>query len=196
MRCQSQIRAQSIVEMALLLPMLLLVLFAIIEFGWLIFAYSTIAQATRNGAEVAAQLPPYQSWLDLATNPPANYPGLTADDCVNAIMVAIRSELTVIGAGINDQRDIASAVTISYPNGAATRNLDLRGPIEITITYPVNGLTPLYSLLGMPEGVLMRVTQRRSLENLGRDPTRPKGVACARDVADWLIINPPEGSRP
>ncbi len=196
MRCQSQIRAQSIVELALLLPMLLLVVFAIIEFGWLIFAYSTIAQATRNGAEVAAQLPPHQSWLDLATNPPENYPGLAADDCVNAIMVAVRSELTVIGEGINDQRDIASAVTISYPSGAATRNLDQRGPIEITISYSVNGLTPLYSLLGMPEGVVMQVTQRRSLENLGRDPTRPKGVACARDVADWLILHPPEGSRP
>jgi hypothetical protein len=36
----------------------------------------------------------------------------------------------------------------------------------------------------------MQVTQRRSLENLGRDPTRTKGVACARDMADWKILNP------
>jgi hypothetical protein len=187
---QRKAHGQSLVEMALILPLLLVVLFGIIEFGWLIFAYSTISQATRNGAEVAAQLPPYQSWIDLSRNPPNDYPGLDRDSCYFAVLQAVRDDLTIIGAGVNNQTDVASAVTISYPRGGDTRNLNDRGPIEVRIEYQVNSLTPLFSLLGMPDGVMMRVTQRRSLENLGRDPTSPRGVACARNVQEWRELNP------
>lgn len=184
-------KGQSIVEMAFMLPILLVVIFGIIEFGWLVFAYSTISQAARNGAEAAAQLPPYQSWMDLnnATPKPQGYE-YRNDDCVNAVLTAIETDLTIIGAGTNDQLPVTQFVTIKYPQGEATRNLDDRGPIEVTITYPVNGLTPLWNLIGIQEGITMQVTQRRSLENLGRDPTRTKGVACARDMADWKILNP------
>lgn len=184
-------RGQSLVEMAFVLPILLVVLFGIIEFGWLIFAYSTISQAARNGAESAAQLPPYESWIDIGKTTPSPEGYLYRnDDCVNAILTAIESDLTIIGEGVNNQQDITQYVAISYPRGGASRNLDDRGPIEVTITYPVNGLTPLWSLLGIPEGITMRVTQRRSIENLGRDPTRQQGVACARDLDDWNYLNP------
>lgn len=184
-------RGQSLVEMAFMLPILLVVVFGIIEFGWLIFAYSTISQAARNGAEAAAQLPPHQSWMDLnfATPKPTGYE-YRNDDCVNAILTAIESDLTIIGQGANDQLPVTQFVSIRYPQGAGSRNLDDRGPIEVSITYPVNGLTPLWSLIGIPEGITMRVTQVRSLENLGRDPTRTQGVACARDMADWRDLNP------
>lgn len=191
MRHPGQTRGQSIVEMAFILPILLVVLFGLIEFGWLIFAYSTISQAARNGAEAAAQLPPYQSWMDIdrLASKPQGYQ-YRRDDCVNAILTAIESDLTIIGEGANDSEPITDHVTISYPQGAGTRNLDDRGPIEVTITYPVNGLTPLWDLLGMTGGITMRVTQRRSLENLGRDPTSIRGVACAADMAEWNAMNP------
>lgn len=185
-------RGQSIVEMAFMLPILLVVLFGIIEFGWLIFAYSTLSQAARNGAETAAQLPPFQSWIDLnnVAPKPAGYE-YRNDDCVNAVLSAVESDLTIIGQGRVEQLPVASFVQIRYPRGGQTRNLDDRGPIEVTITYPVNGLTPLWSLLGMDEGITMRVTQRRSLENLGRDPTRIQGMACAEDLDDYRYLNPP-----
>ncbi|RRR65806.1 MAG: pilus assembly protein [Candidatus Viridilinea halotolerans] len=195
MRRQQKKQGQSLVEMALVLPILLVVMFGIIEFGWLVFAYSTLSQSVRNGAEVAAQLPPYEEWMDLAISPnrPEDYPGIDRDDCYNAVLQAMRSQLTIIGDGANNQTDIGSAVTISYPFGGDTRNLDDRGPIEISVAYPVNGITPLFALVGMEEGVTMRVTQRRSLENLGRDPTRPQGVACARDVAEWQELRRSSG---
>ncbi|MEI6179726.1 MAG: TadE family protein [Chloroflexales bacterium] len=191
MRLPTPAKGQSIVEMALMLPILLVVIFGIIELGWLIFAYSTISQAARNGAEVAAQLPPYQSWIDLdqATSRPADY-SYRNDDCVNAVLTAIESELTVLRGGVNRQGSVTQYVKISYPQGDTSRNLNARGPIEISISYPVMGLTPLWSFLGLNDGIVMRVTQRRSIENLGRDPTRPAGVACARNMADWKILNP------
>lgn len=176
---------QSIVEMALLLPVMLIVIFGIIEFGYLIFAYSMVSQAARNGAEAAAQLPPHQTWLDLRNNPPANYPGFTADACVRGIMEAIRSDVVLFDGQANEGRRIEDYVIIRYPNGGQTRNLNDRGPIEIEINYPVRGITPLFDMIGLDGTLNLRVVQRRSLENLGVDPTSPRGVACARDVADW-----------
>lgn len=176
---------QSIVEMALLLPVMLIVIFGIIEFGYLIFAYSMVSQAARNGAEAAAQLPPHQTWLDLRNNPPANYPGFTADACVRGIMEAIRSDVVLFDGQANEGRRIEDYVVIRYPNGGQTRNLNDRGPIEIEINYPVRGITPLFDMIGLNGTLNLRVVQRRSLENLGVDPTSPRGVACARDVADW-----------
>ncbi|WP_322511969.1 TadE family protein [Chloroflexus sp.] len=182
-------RGQSIVEMALLLPVMLMVIFGIIEFGYLIFAYSMVSQAARNGAEVAAQLPPYQSWLDLRNNPPANYPGFTADACVRGIMEAVRSDVVLFDGQANEGRRIEDYVAIRYPNGGQTRNLSDRGPIEIEINYPVRTITPLFQMIGISNGTInVRVVQRRSIENLGIDPTSPRGVACARDVADWREI--------
>ncbi len=177
---------QSIVEMALLLPVMLIALFGIIEFGYLIFAYSMVSQAARNGAEAAAQLPPHETWLQLRNNPPANYPGFTADACVRGIMNAIRSDIVLFDGSANEGRRIEDYVVIRYPEGGQTRNLSDRGPIEIEINYPVRGITPLFDLIGFGENTItLRVVQRRSIENLGVDPTSPRGVACARDVADW-----------
>ncbi len=193
---------QSLVEMALILPILLVVLFGIMEFGWLIFAYSTISQAARNGAEVAAQLPPHVSWLSTSDMDEeelddagfgSSYPGFRADRCVDAVLTAIESDITVFG-GPDDAQRMTEFVTISYPNGAATRNLADRGPIEVAIAYPVRGLTPAFNLLGLGDGsgtITMRVVQRRSIENLGRDPTSPTYLACASDLASYQEINAP-----
>lgn len=185
---------QSIVEMAFVLPLLLVIIFGIVEFGYMIFAYSTVSQAARNGAETAAQLPPYEAWLNYRTSPPnaADYPGWRGDPCVNAVMESIESDTTLFGGNINQRRDVADFVTIRYPDGGTTRNLTRRGPIEVSIAYPVAGITPLFRLLNLngDGSITLRVTQRRSLENLGMDPTKPRGVACAKDLADYRELYP------
>lgn len=185
---------QSIVEMALILPFMLMVLFGIMEFGYLIWAYSTVSQAARNGAEAAAQVPPFESWLAYRDNPPsdADYPGFRGDACVNTVLAAVESDTTLFSGTINQGRSVVNFVTIRYPNGGNTRNLRDRGPIEVEISYPVTGLTPLYQLLRIGNGdgtITLRVVQRRSIENLGLDPTRPAGVACARNMAEWRELN-------
>ena len=45
-------KAQSLVELALVLPVLLLILFGIVEFGRIFHAYLVIANAARTGARV------------------------------------------------------------------------------------------------------------------------------------------------
>jgi len=185
--------AQSVVEMAFVLPILLIALFGIMEFGYMIFAYSTISQAARNGAERAAQLPPYETWLGYKTAPPAaaDYPGWRGDPCVNAVMASIESDTTIFNGQVNEDRNVADFVTISYPT-SKTRNLVARGPIQVSISYPVSGLTPLFQLLNLNGNgtITLRVTQRRSLENLGNDPTKLKGVACAENMASYRELYP------
>ncbi|WP_129628179.1 TadE family protein [Candidatus Oscillochloris fontis] len=186
---------QSIVEMAFVLPILLVVLFGIMEFGYIIFAYSTVSQAARNAAEAAAQLPPQQSWLAYRNDPspPVNYPGFRGDACVRAVYQAAESDDTIFPG-------ISNGLIISYPmddpdgDGEIdrnTRNLTDRGPVEVSITYQVRGITPLFNLFdfGNNGTITLAVTQRRSIESLGRDPTKTSGIACARDVAEWRTIN-------
>jgi Flp pilus assembly protein TadG len=50
-------RGQELVEYALTLPILLLLILGIVEFGMAIFAYNTIANAAREGARVGAVVP-------------------------------------------------------------------------------------------------------------------------------------------
>jgi Flp pilus assembly protein TadG len=177
--------------MAFVLPVLLFLLFGIMEFGYIIFAYSTVSQATRNAAEAAAQLPPYQSWLAYKNQSglPANYPGFTGDACVRAIYQAAASDETLL-------TNITNSLDISYPDDTAsndTRNLNVRGPIEVTIRYQITGITPLFRLMNLGGGtgtMTLQVTQRRSLENLGVDPSKPGGVACAKNIADYYVLNP------
>lgn len=181
--------AQSVVEMAFVLPILLIVLFGIMEFGYIIYAYSTVSQAARNGAERASQLPPFQTWIAYKTAPPSDplYTSWRIDPCTNAVMEAIESDTTLFSGEINEGRDVSDSVFISYPEGANTRNLTDRGPIEVRIQYTVSGITPLFQLINLNggQGITLQVTQRRSLENLGNDPTKPRGVACAEDMADY-----------
>lgn len=191
---RSRSDGQSLLEMAFVLPILLIIVFGIIEFGYLIYAYSTVSQAARNGAEAAAQLPPYETWLNYRTAPPAaaDYPGLTGDACVRGIYRAIESDTTLFNGDVNAGRRIIDSVVISYPNGGQTRNLKDRGPIQVQISYRVQGLTPLFQLLrigGSDGSITLTVTQRRSIENLGVDPTKPTGVACAEDIANWRDMN-------
>jgi Flp pilus assembly protein TadG len=49
----SRSQGQSLVEFALVLPLLLVVLFGILDFGRVIYAYNAISNAARTGARVA-----------------------------------------------------------------------------------------------------------------------------------------------
>jgi hypothetical protein len=178
---QKRLGGQSIVEMAFVLPVLLLVIFGIIDMGYYVYGYATVAQASRNGAEVAAQLPPFQEWLELKGNPPSNLPSgvvfkFDSDPCVNTIYRQVESDATLFP-------DIANFVEISYPNDTPTHNTrDLynRGPIEVTIEYRFRLLTPLSELVGFGNNGQVRVkaTTRRSLESLGNNPEFENGIAC------------------
>jgi hypothetical protein len=161
---------QSMVEMALLLPFLILVVFGIIDLGYYIYGYASIYQAARNGAEKAAEIPPFPSQL---SNP--------TDICTRGILDATQA---VAGQfpDLTDNSNPNNKITISYPfvdsNGKPLRAL--KEPIEISIVYQLRPLTPLWRFVtfGSQGTMTIRTTARRSVEALGDNPTAVNLVAC------------------
>ena len=56
-------RSQALIEFALVSPVLLLLLFGIIDIGRAIFYYDTINHAAREGARTAVRAPSRAAWL-------------------------------------------------------------------------------------------------------------------------------------
>ncbi|NJO85177.1 MAG: pilus assembly protein [Blastochloris sp.] len=166
---------QSVVEMAFVMPLLVLILFGIIDLGYYIYGYSTIYQAARNGAEAAAQLPPYANRISPAVAPNA-YDRAT-DPCINTILTEIQEDATLF-------RDLTStgSVTISYPPGTASEPRALSQPIEVSITYNINPLTPVwrFAMMGNNGVMTVQTTARRSIEALGDNPSSPNKIACVQ----------------
>ena len=126
------------VEMALLLPFLVLVLFGIIDLGYYLFGYATIYQAARNGAEKAAELPPYPRFVAPLH---AGGPDKT-ETCVSNIL-----EATQAYAG--QFRDLTDG---SNPSN------------QITINYPVSDANGPLRALGQPISTIrMRLFRARQL---------------------------------
>lgn len=150
---------QSLVEMAFVLPILLLLFFGIIDFGYYIYGYATVYQSARNGAEKAAQLPPYPAQVN---NP--------NDLCVRNIMQSVQED-AVMFPDLTQQGN----VRIVYPAQRA-----LGQPIEIQVTYEIEPLTPLWQfvMIGNDGRMTVRATARRSIEALGNNPNAANLIAC------------------
>lgn len=145
-----------------MLPLLLMVLFGIIDLGYYVYGYATIYQAARNGSEKAAEIPPYQGWL-------SPYPDRN-DPCVAAIYGEIEK-----GAVLFQDITVQPHVRISYPSGRQVGK-----SIEIAIVYPIEPLTPLWKFVsfGSQGRMTVSVTSRRTIESLGVDPNQADGNAC------------------
>jgi Flp pilus assembly protein TadG len=111
---------QSMVEMALMLPFLVLITMGIIEMGYYIYTYSALENATRRASEYAARTPPHS-------------PGSASDKCAQlaedqAIEDAFLTDL--------DRSDISFAFVDSGGRKVGDR-------IEVTIDYDGQFLTPI-----------------------------------------------------
>jgi hypothetical protein len=161
---------QSLVEMALMLPLLMVVLFGIIDIGYYVYGYGTIFMAARNGTEKAAELGPQRNMITPTLN--------TTDPCVQAILEEVERGAVLFP-------DIANSVQVSYPDtsGGTNGTRALGEPIQVLITYNIRPLTPLFQFVSFgSQGVMpVRIAARRSLENLGSGPrsaTNPDRIVC------------------
>ena len=152
---------QSLVEMALLLPLLLMIVFGIIDLGYYVYGYSTIYNAARNGTERAANLGPFTTRLNDPNEP-----------CMRAIMNETLKHVSLFG-------DFTTGnIQVSYPQTRA-----LGQPIQVQLTYNIRPLTPLFRLIPFGnQGVMsVQIAARRSVENLGSGPVStndPNGIVC------------------
>jgi Flp pilus assembly protein TadG len=163
--------AQSMVEMAMVLPFLLFLAFAIIDMGWYIYGYGTIYNAARRGAEIASQLPPQINKLTSRN-----------DSCSGAIFKAVQDNAPLFPT-------LSTFASISYPKGNQDVFRIPGGLIQVQIqNYPIRPLTPLLTLgkafgFGSVDGqgnavMAVSITAQRSIESLGQNPNFKNGQAC------------------
>ncbi len=89
---------QDIVEYALILPLLLLLMFGIIEFGVLFLSYNTIANAAREGAR--AGIMPHATTTDIETITRARAYGANSNPANLGVQVVIGSNPNTVRVSV------------------------------------------------------------------------------------------------
>ncbi len=128
-------RGQSLAEFALILPILLILIFGVIEFGMVLRSYIEVTNATREGARLASI---------------GATPGAYPTNCTPTSDGTVVGQTCAALAGLN-LANVAS-VSVSYPNG----NISGQKAI-ITAKYVYHFFTPV--------GGLMRLFSGGSLNN-------------------------------
>jgi hypothetical protein len=98
-------RGQELVEFAIMLPLLLLIVFGMLDLGRLFHALITVTNAAREGARYGTIFPDDLTGIDFVTRREAQNSGIT------------------LGPGV-------SAISVTYPQGYGEHL-----PIRVTVTY-------------------------------------------------------------
>lgn len=122
-------RGQSVVEMALILPFMVLIILGTIELGYYIYIYSELENATRVASEAASKTPPltFTPTDDTISAASPDYCAIRAKDA--ALTYIFLSKLTT------------NQITITYPN--VQQRIPGTGEIQVQISTQANWLTPL-----------------------------------------------------
>lgn len=147
-RGKGNARGQSLVEFALVLPLLLILVFGVIDFGMGLRSYISLTNAVREGARFAA-----------VGNPAGTYP----TDCDGATSTSVVGRVcTALGDGnLNN----VQSVTVTYPDGVAPGNR-----VVVSAQYEYTYITPLGDLLNFftggnfPESLSLQATTDMRLE--------------------------------
>lgn len=123
-------RGQSLVEFALILPVLMIMVFGIIDFGLGLRSYISLTNATREGARFAAI-------GNTAGAYPANCNGTSNTTVVGRVCYTIE--------GL-DLADLTS-VSVTYPNGQMPGN-----SVVVSADYTYNYITPVGDIVDFFSG--------------------------------------------
>ncbi len=121
--------AQSLVEFSMMLPVFLILLFGVFDFGMGLRAYISVAQATREGARFA-------SVGNLAGTSFADGSG----DCSGSASTTTVGKVCSTMGGLDLTK--VSEVTVEYPNGNTPGQ-----SVRVTAQYDYQYITPLRRLV-------------------------------------------------
>src|SRR4029078_7365206 len=137
-----QERAQSLVEFALIVPMLLILVFGIIDFGMGLRAYISVASATREGARYAS-----------VGNPPATLTTGGSGECNGTTITTTVGKVcgTINGLNLVNVKNVKvdSCTTASPPVcvTATSANLTPGKSVRVTADYTYHYITPVKALI-------------------------------------------------
>jgi len=149
--------AQSVVEMALLTPLIILFVLGITDGGYYVYIYSELENAARRGSEWAYKSPP-------TTTTTADDD--TTDQCAILIKDDVLKHTFLSGLKLSD-------ITITYPE---EQRRDINVPIQVTINYTGQWLTPLGRTLFGPN-IKFSFSSRRTIINTSPPATLNDGCS-------------------
>ena len=126
-------KAQSLAEFALILPMFLILVFGIIDFGMGLRAYISLSSATREGARYAAVGNPAGAFTSGGSG---QCNGTTTNTTVGRVCSTINGlDLTNV-----------DSVTVTYPNGNTPgRDVRVRAQYSYEYITPIDGIISVLS---------------------------------------------------
>ena len=137
-------RAQSLVEFALIVPMLLILVFGIIDFGMGLRAYISVSSATREGARFAT-----------VGNAPGTFTSGGAGECNGTTTTTTVGKVcgTISGLNLSNVQNVQVQVcdTASPPNctAATTANMLSGNSVRVTASYQYHYITPVKALINL-----------------------------------------------
>lgn len=126
--------AQSLAEFALIVPVFLILVFGIIDFGLGLRAYITVSQATREGARYAS-----------VGNPAGTFTAGGAGQCNGSTQTTTVGKVCSTINGL-DLTDIES-VSVTYPNGQTPGQ-----SVRVSAQYRYHYITPVKTLVNVLAG--------------------------------------------
>ena len=131
--------AQSLAEFALILPIFLILVFGIIDFGMGLRAYITVAQATREGARYG-----------VVGNQAGTFTAGGSGDCDGATTNSIVGKVcsTINGLDLTDIQTVTTDCTAT----STTPPCNPGDPIEVHTEYRYHYITPVRSIVNVLSG--------------------------------------------
>ncbi|HET6616033.1 MAG TPA: TadE family protein [Dehalococcoidia bacterium] len=126
--------AQSLVEFALIVPMLLILVFGIIDFGLGLRAYISVSSATREGARYAS-----------VGNPAGSFSSGGSGECNGTTTTTVvgKTCATLKGLDLNNVDDVG----VTYPSGKAPGS-----SVVVEMDYEYKYITPVSRLVDFFSG--------------------------------------------
>lgn len=197
-------RGQTLVEFSLILPILLMMVLGVIEFGRLFYGFSTLQNAVRYAADVASKAPPHlgdpvpdDPYGRYAAGPDLNPCGPGQDE--NCFVGDIRNAARRYSVMFAPQNPSIQVYFLPVDHdGTAVVSNEVGGLVEVQIRYNIMPITPFFRPLA-PSGVPVTVGARRTIVNVNfpyevvtplsgtpseTPATPPPGDACNCIVVD------------
>jgi hypothetical protein len=127
-------RGQSLVEFAFVIPLLVILVFGIIDFGMALRAYITVTQATREGARYAS-----------VGNEAGTFSAGGSGDCNGSTTTTAVGRVCSALNGLN-LTDVTS-VSVSYPDGKLSGE-----SVRVQASYRYEYITPVRTLVNVLSG--------------------------------------------
>ncbi len=144
---QENERGQSLVEMAVILPFLILLVLAVVELSWAFVTYIGVINSSREGAVYASL---YPELVDCDDTEPYSDPASIADKC-EIYRERIKAETIAMNM---DPKNL----TITAPDAP---DIYANCPITVTVAYSLTMFSssislPLFGRMGLPNAYTIR----------------------------------------